>query len=77
MTVIVTMHHVRTVPGFSARGGYCARGARAWFQRHNLDWFVFLREGIPAETLEATGDGMALALAAWARTCQQKEVARG
>lgn len=40
--------------------GYCNRGARTWFARHGLDWPAFLREGIPAERLEQTGDAMAL-----------------
>jgi hypothetical protein len=65
--VIVTIAHLRSVPGFTARRGFCARGGRAWFQRHGLDWSHFVRHGIDAEQLEATGDGMALALVAHAR----------
>lgn len=41
---------------------YCSRGARAWFQQHNLDWFKFVTEGIPEEELLATGDAMAIAV---------------
>lgn len=59
--VIVKMEHVR-----AAR--MCSRGARAFFARHGLDWQVFLEKGLPAETLVATGDAMAL---------QVVEVARG
>ena len=33
----------------------CSRGARAWFKRHNLDWSAFLREGIDADKVLATG----------------------
>lgn len=59
--VIVRMRHVRMAT-------QCSRGARAWFKRHGLDWTRFLREGIAAEQLEATGDAMAM------KVC---EVARG
>lgn len=59
--VLVKMEHVR-----AAR--MCSRGARTFFERHGLDWQKFLKDGLPAETLEATGDAMAL---------QVVEVARG
>lgn len=52
-TVIVRMVHVRAAK-------MCSRGARAFFERHSLDWSKFLKEGIAAEELEATGDAMAL-----------------
>lgn len=60
-TVMVRMEHIR-----AAR--MCSGGARDFFKRHNLSWDAFLKEGIPAEELEATGDAMAL---------QVVEVARG
>lgn len=56
----VTMDHVRRVH-------FCSRGARAFFQRYGLDWQVFLREGIPASVLEATGDALAARVCALAR----------
>lgn len=59
-TVMVKMEHVR-----AAR--MCSRGARAFFQRHNLDWEAFLRVGLPAEQIEATGDAMAIRVAEVAR----------
>tara|TARA_B100000519_G_scaffold170166_1_gene155725 strand:- start:3589 stop:3759 length:171 start_codon:yes stop_codon:yes gene_type:complete len=37
----------------------CSRGARAFFERHGLDWQDFLENGVPAEKLLATGDAMA------------------
>ena len=49
----------------------CSRGARAWFERHGLDWSEFLRAGLPVETLEQTGDAMALQVAAAARAEQE------
>lgn len=50
---MVTMGHIR-------QAKMCSRGARAFFERHGLDWQAFLREGIDAEKLKATGDFMAL-----------------
>lgn len=39
---------------------YCARGSREFFQKHNLDWSDFLRNGIEREKFIDTGDSMAL-----------------
>lgn len=55
--VIVTMRHVR-------QAHMCSRGARAFFARHGLDYGRFLREGLPAEQIRATGDAMALQVVA-------------
>ena len=52
---IVRMVHVR-------QSKQCSRGARAFFERHNLDWQSFLRDGIDAKELRATGDAMAQAV---------------
>ena len=41
------------------RCGFCARGARRWFEAHNLDFRDFLKCGIDAETLRATDDARA------------------
>lgn len=71
--MIVTIAHLRSIPGFTARPGFCAQGGRDWFARHGLDWSDFVHRGIDATTLEATGDGMALALVAHAR----EELAHG
>ncbi|MCG6560758.1 hypothetical protein MB818_21345 [Ruegeria sp. 1NDH52C] len=38
----------------------CLQGARGWFARHGLDWQAFLREGVDAEVLAATGDALAM-----------------
>jgi hypothetical protein len=65
--VLVTMRHLRSVPYFTAGRGFCASGSRAWFERHGLDFRAFVRDGLPASALEATGCGMALALVRWAR----------
>lgn len=46
---------------------FCMAGSRDFFLRHDLDWRTFVREGIPAEELESTGDAMALKVAEVAR----------
>jgi hypothetical protein len=51
--ILVTMRHVRAAQ-------MCSRGARAFFDRHGLDWQKFLAEGLPVEVIEKTGDAMAL-----------------
>lgn len=62
--ILVRMEHVRAAK-------MCSRGARAFFDRHGLDWNAFIREGIPVEQIEATGDAMALQVAEVARGRQQ------
>jgi len=59
--VIVHMRHVRAMKG-------CSRGARAFCERHGIDWSAFLKEGIPASRLRVTGDAMAIRLAEIAET---------
>lgn len=66
--MIVTTRDLFTIPGFSRRPGFCRGGARRWFAAHGLDWSGFVKQGIEAEILVATGDAMALALVEWART---------
>lgn len=41
---------------------YCVKGSKAFFDRYGLDWQSFKRNGIDAEKLRATGDGMAIKL---------------
>ena len=50
----------------------CSRGAREFFKRHGLDWSGFLKNGIEAEKLEATGDAMALKVVEVARGRQEQ-----
>lgn len=58
--IIVRMKHVRSAE-------LCSRGTRAWFDRHKLDFNVFLDKGLPVETIEATNDELGLRVAAIAR----------
>ncbi len=57
---VVTMRHMRDLK-------YCAGGVRRFFARHGFDYRQFLKEGIPAEKMEATGDAMAIRVANYAR----------
>ena len=75
--MIVTFAHLRTIPHFSRGRGFCRAQSAAWFRRHGLDWRGFVRNGIDAQVLEATGDGLALALVDWARKCEAEAVANG
>lgn len=68
--LIVTTTHLFTIRGYSRRVGFCRDKSKAFFRRHGLDWRAFVRDGIPASQLEATGDGLALALVAWAQECE-------
>ncbi|MBS0463506.1 MAG: hypothetical protein JSS03_00805 [Proteobacteria bacterium] len=54
------MRHVR-------QARLCARGARAWFAAHGLDWSAFVRHGLPIERVEAIDDAFAQAVAVAAR----------
>lgn len=64
--MIVTVNDMHSVP-FAGKKGYCARVSRQWAAAHGLDWLDFVRNGIAAEKLLATGDPMALALVEHAR----------
>lgn len=61
------MAHFRTVEGFGTKPGFCTRGGRQWFAARGWSWADFVRHGIDADTLTATGDGLALALVDHAR----------
>lgn len=47
--------------------GYCHRGARAWFARHELDWSDFVQNGVDIEILDSIDDAMAARLTAFVR----------
>lgn len=73
--LLVTMQDLRTIPGLTRRGGFCAPNARVWARRNGVDFRAFVREGLDAEVLLATGDGFALKLVEWAR--QRREAGNG
>lgn len=47
---------------------FCARGAKQWFKKYNIDFRNFLKHGCPASELAATGDPLAEAVIAYAKT---------
>lgn len=53
MTNVVTITDVRAA-------GHCARGTKAWFEGHGLDFRSFLKNGISEEQFLATGDAYAI-----------------
>lgn len=57
--VLVYMRHIRAAK-------ICAKGAIEWFAHQNID-IRRLKDGLPVEVLEATGDKMALDVARIAR----------
>lgn len=71
----VMFQHLRTVPSRPSRTGkgYCRDKSKAWARAHGIDWRDFVRNGIEAETLEATGDAFALALVKHARECEARK----
>lgn len=58
--VLVTIAHVRAA-------NLCVHGTRTWFARQGLDFRAFLARGLPASSLLATGDAMALRVVEVAR----------
>jgi hypothetical protein len=40
--------------------GHCPSGARRWFEAHDIDFRKFLKEGVPAEVMLATGDAQGI-----------------
>jgi hypothetical protein len=42
--------------------GHCVRGIRRWAELQGLDFADFIKHGIPASRLLATGDGMAASI---------------
>lgn len=64
--MIITRSHLDQLPE-----PYCAKGARRWAARLNLDWAAFVRDGIDSDVLIATGDAMALRLVDHAMRCAE------
>lgn len=58
--IVVTVRHVREEL-------LCTRGMREWLTVHNFSIVEFVRQGLPVEKLEATGDAFALKVCARAR----------
>lgn len=37
--------------------GYCSRGVRQWFDKNDMDYAAFVRDGITLRELLSTGEG--------------------
>jgi hypothetical protein len=42
-----------------SRAGFCPRGAKRWFEAHDLDFRAFLKDGISAADVIGIGDAFA------------------
>lgn len=73
----VTVQHLHSVPSVNGATGFCSRGARFWCARHAIDWGAFVRDGIDAEVLLATGDAMAKRLVEHAAAVTQQAGSAG
>lgn len=69
--LIVTTEHLRTIPGRGRKPGYCVPHSRAFAAAHGLCWRSFVRAGVPAELLLATGDALAVALVEHAQAYEE------
>jgi hypothetical protein len=49
---------------------FCSSGARVWLKAQGIDVLDFIRDGVPVERFEETGDALALKVAAIARERQ-------
>ena len=58
--IIVKVGHVRAAM-------FCTRGMREWLVQHGFDVTDFVKNGMPVEKWEATGDALALRVSAIAR----------
>lgn len=58
--ITVHVRHVRAAM-------FCTRGMREWLVHHGFDVTDFVKNGMPIEKWEATGDALALRVASIAR----------
>lgn len=75
--MIITLTHLRTIPGYGPKPGFCANRARPFFARHGLDWYTFRHDGLPEELFLQTGDGLAKALVDWAHESERQALEAG
>ncbi len=64
----ITLQHIRTVPSFNNKQGFCADKTKLFFKHHHLNFRDFVRHGIPEEELLATGDALAIKVVEWAHS---------
>lgn len=71
--MIITLAHLRSIPGYGPKPGFCAGSSRDWFALHGLNWMEFIQQGMAEETLLATGDALAIALVAHAHKMESEQ----
>jgi hypothetical protein len=71
------MSTLRVIHADIAAIKFCNRGARMFFDRHGLDWGLFMREGIDADVLAKLGDEMGLKAIQQAKRRTMKEATSG
>lgn len=49
----LTVQHLRQLK-------YCPSGAKAWCERHGLDWRALVQDGLPISQIEAIDDAFAV-----------------
>lgn len=64
--MIITIQHARDA-------GLCVHGLRHWFERHDLDFRAFLRDGIDADLVLASGDAMVLRVVEYAQAQARRQ----
>lgn len=57
--------------------GHCVKGARSWFEQHNLDFRDFIKNGIPADQLIAAGDALAVRVVERTKARRAQETEEG
>jgi hypothetical protein len=51
--MIITLRHARAL-------NYCSKGMRYWFERRNINYMDFVKNGIDEEVFLSSGDTMAI-----------------
>ncbi len=64
--IMVTIRDVQAALTVGNRG-FCIRGARAWFDGHQIDFDNFIRNGYPLKFVEIMNDQFAQKVAAHVR----------
>lgn len=62
----VTVLHIRECK-------LCVKGARAWFDKHNLDFRTFIQHGYPASVIAGTNDALGVMVADKAREMHRQK----
>lgn len=65
--MIITLTHLKSMPIAKGMNGYCNKGARQFFERHNMDWNHFRKHGLDEQVFLNTHDAMAIDLVEHAR----------